>query len=152
MWNVVANTNAGTPKKVDQQQIKRGSRLREKLRDLRYTPVIFDFEPLDDRDLTETIKVLAGLSLFVVADITDPESVPQELEAIVSDYQVPCVPIIQGEGKPFATLKAMQRRHPHLLPVVHYPSRDELIECLESRVIQPALAKHSELLRQKNSD
>jgi hypothetical protein len=66
-----------------------------KLRDLNYLPIIFDFERPTDRDITETVKVLAGLSRFVIADITNPRSVPLELQATVPDYMVPFVTILQ---------------------------------------------------------
>jgi hypothetical protein len=38
-----------------------------KLRSLGYVSLIFDFERPTDRDLTETVKILAGLSRFVIA-------------------------------------------------------------------------------------
>jgi hypothetical protein len=44
----------------------------DKLRLLGYIPMIFDFDRPTDRDLTETVKTLAGLSRFVTADITNP--------------------------------------------------------------------------------
>jgi hypothetical protein len=36
---------------------------------------------------------LAGY--FVIADVTNPKSSPLELQAVVPDYQIPFVPIIQ---------------------------------------------------------
>ena len=50
--------------------------VRRKLETLGFNPVVFDFERPDDRDLTETIVSLAGMSLFVIADLTKPRSVP----------------------------------------------------------------------------
>ena len=72
--------------------------LRNKLRDYDLLPIVFDFDRPTDKDFTETIKILAGLSLFVIADITNPKSSPLELQATVPDYQIPFVPIIQ-EGE-----------------------------------------------------
>ncbi len=68
-------------------------------------PIIFDFDQPASKDLTETIKTLAGLSLFVIVDITNPSSSPLELQATVSDYKIPFVPVIQTGEKPFAMFK-----------------------------------------------
>ena len=48
--------------------------VREKLRSLGYVPMMFDFEKVTSRDFTETIKTLASMSRFVIADITNPSS------------------------------------------------------------------------------
>jgi hypothetical protein len=50
--------------------------IRNKLRELGYVPVMFDFDRPEQRDFTETIMTLAGLSRFVIADITNPKSSP----------------------------------------------------------------------------
>ena len=50
--------------------------LRTWLRDHDFVPIIFDFERAKSRDFTETIKILVGLSRFVIADITNPRSAP----------------------------------------------------------------------------
>jgi len=53
--------------------------LRDELRKQNYTPVLFDFEKPSSRNITETVRTLAHFSRFILADITDPSSIPQEL-------------------------------------------------------------------------
>jgi len=63
--------------------------LRTALRQRNFLPIVFDFEKPTQRDFTETIRTLAGLSVFVIADITNPRSAPLELQATVPDYMIP---------------------------------------------------------------
>ena len=46
--------------------------LRSKLREYNLLPIVFDFDRPTDKDFTETIKTLAGISYFVIADVTNP--------------------------------------------------------------------------------
>ena len=57
--------------------------LREELRKRNYLPILFDFNVPATRDITETISLLARMARFIIADLTDPSSIPKELEAIV---------------------------------------------------------------------
>jgi hypothetical protein len=84
--------------------------LRHSLREYNLMAIVFDFEHPTDKDFTETIKTLAGLSYFVVADITNPKSSPLELQATVPDYQIPFVPSIQEGESPFAMMVDLQKK------------------------------------------
>jgi hypothetical protein len=64
-------------------------RLREKLRQRGYVPIVFNFDKPETKDFTETVRLLAGLSKFVIADLSSPKSVPYELSAIVSQTVIP---------------------------------------------------------------
>jgi uncharacterized protein YjbI with pentapeptide repeats len=65
-------------------------------------PVLFDFERPHSRDFTETVTTLARLSRFIVADLTEPSSLPKELEAIVPTVAVPVVPLLEVGNQPYA--------------------------------------------------
>ena len=112
-------------------------------------PIIFDFETPRERDFTETIKILAGLSKFVVADITSPRSVPLELQATVPDYMIPFVPIIQKGETPFSMFKDLQTKYDWVLSVFEYDTKETLLSDLDDKVIQPALAMHDQLVSKK---
>ena len=62
--------------------------LREELRKRDYLPILFDFDVPATRDITETVSLLARMARFIIADLTDPSSIPKELEAIVP--ALPC--------------------------------------------------------------
>jgi hypothetical protein len=51
-------------------------RLREELRRRGYLPIVFNFDKPETKDFTETVRLLAGLSRFVIADVTNPMSAP----------------------------------------------------------------------------
>jgi hypothetical protein len=95
-------------------------RLREKLRDLGYVPMVFNFDKPETKDFSETVRLLASLSKF---DITNPRSAPLELQATVPDYMVPFAPILQQGKDPFSMFKDLQNKYDWVLqPVVGYPS------------------------------
>ena len=54
--------------------------LREELRKRDYLPILFDFNVPATRDITETVSLLARMARFIIADLTDPSSIPKELE------------------------------------------------------------------------
>ena len=62
-----------------------------------YTPMIFDFARPDNLSLTETVVTMAGLSKFVVVDLSGA-SVPAELQAILNQIKKP----VLAFGSPYA--------------------------------------------------
>lgn len=124
--------------------------IREELRRRDYVPIVFDFERPTDRDFTETIMTLAGMSRFIIADITKPRSVPLELQATVPNYMIPFVPIIEEGEKPFSMFVDLQNKYDKwVLNTLVYDSVPNLVRALEDAVIVPALKKHDELTLEK---
>jgi Pentapeptide repeats (8 copies) len=123
--------------------------LRTALRHRNFLPMVFDFEKPTQRDFTETIMTLAGLCLFVIADITNPRSAPLELQATVPDYIIPFVPIIAEGESPFSMFIDLQRKFDWVLDVLTYDSVDHLLAGLEDAVIIPALQKHEALVQRR---
>lgn len=119
--------------------------IKNELRQRNYVPILFDFEKPASRDLTETIVTLAHLSRFVIADITDAKSIPQELQAIVPNLlSVPVQPIILAAQREYALFEHF-RRYPSVLPLHEYDSQAQLIAKLAEWVIEPAERKVVEL-------
>jgi len=117
----------------------------KELRKRDYTPVLFDFEKPASRDLTETIVTLAHLSRFIIADITDAKSIPQELQAIVPNLpSVAVQPIILSTQHEYAMFEHF-KRFPWVLPIHQYDTQEQLIAELSTKVIQPAEEKVKEL-------
>jgi uncharacterized protein YjbI with pentapeptide repeats len=120
--------------------------LKNGLREYNLLPIVFDFDRPTDKDFTETIKTLAGLSYFVIADITNPKSSPLELEETLPDYQIPFVPIIQKGERPFSMMVDLQKKYNWVLNTVSYRSAETLIKVLKPEIIDPAIQKHNKLM------
>jgi len=119
--------------------------LRNKLREYDLLPIVFDFDRPTDKDFTETIKTLAGISYFVIADVTNPKSSPLELQATVPDYQIPFVPIIQEGESPFAMMVDLQKKYNWVLPTRSYDSIETLMKALKPGIIDPAVEMRNKL-------
>jgi hypothetical protein len=110
-----------------------------------YVPIVFDFDKPAGRDITETVSLLAGMARFVVADITDAKSIPQELGVIVPDLpSVPVQPLLL-EGSDEYSMFDHWRHFPWVLELYRYRSQEQLIADLDEGVIRPAEAKVLEL-------
>ena len=110
--------------------------LREELRLRGYVPILFDFEPSARRDITETVTLLARMARFIIADLTNPSSIPKELEAIVPHLAVPVQPLLEGD-RPFAMFKDYWK-YDWVLPVHRYDGLNSLLATLADKVIVPA--------------
>jgi hypothetical protein len=112
--------------------------LREELRNRNLLPILFDFPPSGSLDVTETIKVLAGLARFVIADITDATEVRVELNNIVPDFtSLPIQPILLRGRAEFVSLSHLTK-FPWVLPVFEYDDRAHLLASLDKSIVSPA--------------
>lgn len=119
--------------------------LREELGRRGYVPILFDFEKPASRDITETISLLARMARFVVADITDARSIPQELSVIVPVLpSVPVQPLLLRGSSEYGMFEHFTR-YPWVLPLHHYETQEQLIAAIGELVIEPAERKALEL-------
>ena len=126
--------------------------IRDSLReDDKYLPILFDFEKPASKDLTGTISILANLARFIIADLTDPSSVPHELAMVVPGTVVPVQTILLKGQPEYAMFGDLKARYHWVLEPHQYESQELLLTQLRERVIGPAEAKANELVlkRQK---
>ncbi len=119
--------------------------IKDRLRDFGYLPVLFDFRPPAERNTLETITLLARLARFIIVDITEPQSVPQELVSIVPALpSVPVKPILQEGHDPWGMFDAI-RCYPWVLEIYYYSNTEGLLDYFEENIIIPSVAKANEL-------
>jgi Pentapeptide repeats (8 copies) len=93
-------------------------------------PVVLDFERATQRDLVESIILLAGLSRLVIVDISDPRSTPLELQAIVPNFSVSVVPIMKAGTRPFGVFSGLLK-FPWVRPLIEYENPTQLVGQLD---------------------
>lgn len=120
--------------------------IRDKVRHLGYTPVMFDFTRPRSRTFIETVSALAHLARFVIADFTDPKIVNQEVPHIAGNLAIPIQPLFDaGSGHEAIVTYDESIGRTYILPTRVYKSQNELIDTLEQEVVRPALKKAAEL-------
>src|SRR5262249_24690807 len=116
--------------------------LREELRKCDYLPILFDFEVPARRNITETITLLARMARFIIADLTDPSSIPQELQAIIPSVRAPVQPLLLEGSSLYSMFKDFDPQDFHwVLPVSRYKEPKQLLAALAENVIAPAEEK-----------
>jgi hypothetical protein len=111
----------------------------DKLRDEHYLPMIFDFDRPDSRDCSETVKILAGLARFIVADISGG-SVPHELASNVPFLEVPVVAILNQRVREYSMFRDLFKYPWVVRDVVRFSDVTSLRRLIPSHVIAPAEA------------
>lgn len=123
--------------------------LREALREKNLTPIVFDFTVPSSRDVTETVRTLAGISRFVLADVTDATEVRAELHNVVPDFpSLPVKPLLLEGKEEFVSLKNLEK-YPWVLPVFEYRDKSHLLQELDD-VIKEPLAKTARVIVERD--
>lgn len=121
--------------------------LRDELRKRNYLPILFDFDKPASRDLTETVSTLAHMARFVIADITEAKSIPQELMTIVPNLpSVPVQPLILNSQHEYGMFEHFTR-FSWVLPLYRFTDEVSLLQSLQEKIIAPAEQKAKELTR-----
>lgn len=110
--------------------------IKSELRLSNYLPILFDFEKPNNKDLTETITTLAQISKFVIADITDAKSIPQELMSIIPhNPSIFIMPIIETKNSGYSMFEHFDK-YPWVFPVVNYDSKEDLIKKIRNDILK----------------
>jgi hypothetical protein len=118
--------------------------IRNSLRHRNFTPVLFDFEKPDSKDVTGTVETLARLARFIIADLTDPSSIPHELATVVPHLRTTPVLPLRLVGSGGYSMFDNFRAYPWVFETYEYKDDDSLIGALPE-VIAPADAMAEKL-------
>lgn len=114
-------------------------KLKDKIiRDTNYSPILFDWDnKKSNLDYIETIIFLSGFAKFIIADITNPKSVPAELQAILSNIMLPVFPIIDESDTEYAVFTSI-KKYQWVHNLIIYDDFEKILNKLERAILLPA--------------
>jgi hypothetical protein len=113
--------------------------IREELRRLDRIPVLFDWDRPRSKDVTGTVETLARMARFIIADLTDPSSIPHEIATLVPLLRTtPVLPLrLASSKKGYSMFQDYQRSYTWVLETYEYKDGPSLIFALPE-IIAPA--------------
>jgi uncharacterized protein YjbI with pentapeptide repeats len=125
--------------------------IRIRLREIGYSPIMFDFNRPSSKNHIETVKTLAMMARFVIADVTDAKVVLQEIDNIVNGFpSTPIKPIIK-RGTPVTTVLQDFADYPTFLEIYQYEDAASLIANLHDKVVRPSEQKVVEIRERREA-
>lgn len=117
-----------------------------------YKPRVFDFQPPPNKELIDIVRFIAAMSEFVIVDLTDPQSVPLEIQVIGPDTMIPIVPIVQSRVRVFTMFEDLLRRYFWILRPIRYTNMRELLQFpnFEDAVIERVACVKKEIQRRRS--
>lgn len=98
--------------------------IRNQLREYNYIPILFDFNKPTSRNLTETIITIGSMAKYIIADLSSPRSIPQELASLIPRLQsVKVYPIILKGEKPYGMFSDFYS-YASVKPITEYSPTD----------------------------
>lgn len=111
--------------------------VRDELHRRNLTPVVFDFDKPASKDVTGTVETLARMARYIIADLTDPSSIPHELATIVPFLRTtPVLPIRLAGSGGYGMFRDYSA-YPWVLPISEYDDGPTLIQALPA-ILEPA--------------
>ncbi len=111
--------------------------MRDELGHLDLVPILVDFDQPTSKDITGTVETLARMARFIIADLTDPSSIPHELATIVPFLRTtPVLPIRLAGSSGYSMFKDLEA-YPWVLDTHEYDDPRALIASLPA-IIGPA--------------
>src|SRR5260370_27861704 len=87
--------------------------IQDELRERQYTPLLFNFEKPLSRDFSGSLRILARIARFIIADLSLHKSISQELRAILPGTAGAVQPLLNGTPTP-STMFPDLKEYPHL--------------------------------------
>ncbi|MBW1298118.1 pentapeptide repeat-containing protein [Aquimarina litoralis] len=114
-------------------------KLKDKIiQDTNYSPIVFDWNnDKSNLDFIETIVFLSGFAKFIVADISNPKSVPAELQAILSNIMLPVFPIMHESDSEYAVFTSI-KKYQWVYNLIVYDNFEKIIDKFEKAILYPA--------------
>lgn len=125
--------------------------IKKRLREYDYSPIVFDFQSPNALDLIEVIVFLALVSKFIIADLSEPKSVPAELQSILSNIMIPVVPILHKDSSVYGTY-SYTNRYSWILPVLVFENITDLTNRFNKAIIKPANELFEQILQIKGKN
>jgi len=109
--------------------------IRKQVRNKGFLPILFDFDAPKHRDTHEMITTLARLAKIVIADITNPRSIPQELVSIVE--QIPSLkiyPILCHGRRPWGMYDHI-KKYPWVMGINKYRDKKQIERVVSDKIL-----------------
>src|SRR5262249_1468364 len=97
------------------------------------------------------VALLAGMSRFIIADLTKPKSTPLEAMLIVPQIMVPFAPVIRKGEKAFAMFDTLRAKYDWILETFEYRDSSHLLTHWKKRIIDPCEKMNDELVRRRRA-
>lgn len=123
--------------------------IRDELRIQNFTPIVFDFDKPTSKDVTGTVETLARMARFIIADLTDPSSIPHELATLVPHLRTTPIQLIRLKGSSgYSMIQDYYGAYSWLLKPYFYDDSSALIAEIP-QIIKPA-DEMAESIRNRN--
>lgn len=110
--------------------------MRKKLQHLNFTAIIFDFDKPATTDVTGTVETLARMVRFIIADLTDPSSIPHELATLVPHLRTTPIQLLKLKGaETYSMFNDYIGSYSWVLEPYEYKDSKSLIDDLDNIII-----------------